>query len=142
MTRSHAVYMTAGLLSLIPGVVCAQGEQRVIRGTVTDTAGVAVPYVNVRIGRDLRVTDDSGRFSVALTDRKATKLEFRRIGYRETDLQLAAGGDTTLSVALIPNAQLLSPAVVKVKEQMVKLERWGFYSRMMDREKGINSGHF
>ncbi len=142
MARSHALCLTAALVSLIPWVVGAQGEPRVIRGTVTDTAGAAVPYVNVRVGRDLRVTDDSGRFSVALNDRKATKLEFRRIGYVPTDVQLAAGGDTTLSVALIPNAQLLSPAVVKVREQMVKLERAGFYRRMTDREKGTNSGHF
>jgi len=124
------------------GEVCAQVEQRVIRGTVTDSAGVAVAYVNVRIGRDLRVTDDSGRFSVTLNDRKATKLEFRRIGYLPTDFQLAAGGDTTLTVELIATAQLLSGTVVKVKEQMVKLERRGFYRRMTDREKGINSGHF
>ena len=60
MARSHALCLTAGLLSLIPAVVCAQGERRVIRGTVTDTAGATVPYVNVRVGRDVRVTDDSG----------------------------------------------------------------------------------
>ena len=142
MARIHTFGVAAGLLSLIPSVVCAQGEQRLIRGTVTDTAGAVVPYVNVRVGHDLRVTDDSGRFSVALSDRKGKRLEFRRIGYLPTDVQLAAGGDTTLSVALIPNAQLLSPAVVKVREQMVKLERVGFYRRMTDREKSINSGHF
>ena len=142
MARIYALCLTAGLLSVIPEVVNAQDEPRVIRGTVTDTAGVAIPYVNVRIGRDLRVTDDSGHFSVPLNDRKGRKLEFRRIGYLPTDFQLTAGGDTTLSVALIPTAQLLSGAVVKVKEQMVKLERRGFYRRMTDREKGINSGHF
>jgi hypothetical protein len=37
---------------------------------------------------------------------------------------------------------MLTPAVVKVHEQMVKLERVGFYRRMTDREKGTNSGHF
>ena len=142
LTRIHVLVLAAGLLPAIRGEVCAQVEQRVIRGTVTDTAGVAVPYVNVRVGRDLRVTDDSGRFSVALNDRTAAKLEFRRIGYHEKNIQLAAGGDTTLSVALIPTAQLLSAAVVKVREQMVKLERRGFYRRMTDREKGVNSGHF
>jgi hypothetical protein len=123
-------------------VVCAQGERRVIRGAVTDTAGAAVPYVNVRAGRDVRVTDDSGRFSVALSDRKATKLEFRRIGYLAADVQLAAGDDTTLSVALIPNPQLLPTAAVQVSERIRTLERRGFYRRMADREKGVNSGHF
>jgi hypothetical protein len=142
MARLHALCLAAGLLPAVAREVAAQGEQRLVRGTVTDTAGAAVAYVNVRIGRDLRVTDDSGRFSVALNDRKATKLELRRIGYFATDVQLAAGGDTTLSVVLIPNAQLLSGAVVKVKEQMVKLERAGFYRRMTDREKSINTGHF
>jgi hypothetical protein len=142
MRRIHALCFAAVLLLGIRVEVCAQSEQRLIRGTVTDSAGVAVPYVNVRVGRDLRVTDDSGRFSVALKDRKAAKLEFRRIGYHPTDLQLVAGDDTTLAVALIPTAQLLSPAVVKVREQMVKLERVGFYRRMTDREKGINTGHF
>lgn len=143
MTRIHAFCLAASLLSLVPwGVGCAQGERRVIRGAVTDTTGAGVAYVNVRAGRDVRVTDDSGRFSVALNDRKATKFEFRRIGYRPTDLQLSAGGDTTLSVTMIPNAQVLPAASVKVRELMVKLERMGFYRRMTDREKGVNSGHF
>ncbi len=142
MARIHAVCLTAGLLSLIPWVVGAQGERRVIRGAVTDTAGARVAYVNVRWGRATVITDDSGRFSVALNDGKATRLEFRRIGYLPTDVQLAAGGDTTLSVALIPNAQLLSTARVQVPQLMVKLERAGFYRRMTDREKGVNSGHF
>jgi hypothetical protein len=142
MPRIHARRLAAGLLFFVPSLLSAQGEQRLVRGVVTDTTGAAVPYVNVLVGRDLRVTDDSGRFSVALNNRKATTFEFRRIGYHPTDFQLVAGGDTTFSVVLIPNAQLLSGAVVKVREQMVKLERADFYRRMTDRETGINAGHF
>jgi hypothetical protein len=90
----------------------------------------------------MRVTDDSGRFAVVLSDRKAVKLELRRIGFLPTELQLAAGGDTTLAVGLIPVPRMLPATAVQVNERIRTLERRGFYSRMADREKGISTGHF
>ena len=59
-----------------------------------------------------------------------------------TSFQLPAGGDTALSVALIPNPQVLPTAAVQVGERIRTLERRGFYRRMADREKGANTGHF
>jgi hypothetical protein len=141
MARFHALVLATGLLPAIAGNVGAQGE-RLVRGAVTDTSGIGVPYVNIRTGREMSVSDDSGRFSMTLRDRKTTRLEFRRIGYLPVDAQLVAGGDTALSVTLIPSPRLLPAAAVQVSERIRTLERRGFYRRMAEREKGVNTGHF
>lgn len=141
--RSAALSLAPAALLAATALAQAQGTTRLIRGTVTDSGGRPVPYVNVQAGRVTRViTNDSGGFRIPLRDRKPIVLEIRRLGFVPADIRLEAGGDTTLAVALIPTAQPLPGAVIAAMERDRKLERQGFYRRMADRENGVNSGHF
>jgi hypothetical protein len=126
-----------------PVTASAQQGTRVVRGVVTDTAGRPVPWVNLRVGYSVRVlSNDSGHFHLPLRDRQAVTIDLRRIGYLPAELRLDAGGDTVLAVTLIPTAVALPTAVVQADARIRNLERRGFYQRMADREKGINTGHF
>jgi hypothetical protein len=115
---------------------------RSIRGVVSDSGGQPIQYVNVYDGRDMRlITDDQGRFE-AVRDRKQVKLEFRRIGLVPVSVLLAAGADTNLSITMIPTGQAMPEAVITANAMLSKLEARGFYRRMLDKQKGVNSGHF
>jgi hypothetical protein len=71
----------------------------------------------------------------------ALRIEIRRIGFAPATVQLPAGGDTALTIELVPVAQELSAAVIR-ESRLRTLERRGFYARMLDREKGVNTGYF
>ena len=122
-------------------VTSQQAPVRTIDGRVTDSAGTPVAYVNLRAGNARAVSNDSGRFLLGLTSPNAVKLEIRRLGFAPATLSLPAGGDTSLTITLTPVAQALRATVVQ-EERLRTLERRGFYSRMLDSEKGINTGYF
>jgi hypothetical protein len=88
------------------------------------------------------LADDSGRFVLRARRAENVLLNVRRIGYRPGSVTVGAGGDTTVAVALIPTAQVLAAAEVRVTPVSRKLELNGYYRRLQDREKGINAGHF
>ncbi len=121
--------------------VAAQGGPVHFTGTVTDTAQHPVPYVNVLVGGNRRtVADDAGHFQLELPAGRAV-LDFRRLGYRPGQLTLELHADTTVTMSLIPVAQKLQGQEVTTPRSFA-LALHGFYERMADREKGINSGHF
>ena len=120
----------------------AQGsDARLIRGIVVDTAGNALPYVNVGLGSSRRITSDSGRFTLR-TSRDAMKLLLLRIGFEPTEVRIAAGGDTTVRIAMTPLPVQLAKVQVLGEAMSSKLELRGFYERMRDVDRGINRGYF
>jgi hypothetical protein len=115
--------------------------QRVITGQVLDPAGAPVAYANLDLGAKRVVADDSGRFRVSVGPGSGV-LHVRRIGFKPTNTSYAAGGDTSLTVQLDPIAQRLEAALIEATGISRALELHGFYRRLQEREKGINSGQF
>lgn len=115
---------------------------RIVRGTVSDSAGRPVPEATVLVKeKAIAQTDSAGEFRVELPDRAAVALDIRRLGFRPSRVHLGAGPDTSIGVAMLPLAQSL-PEVKVERERSGKLEIHGFYRRMADRAKGINTAHF
>ncbi len=131
-----------GALCLTPPTVLSGQDARVhVTGTVTDTAHHPVPYVNVLVSGTRRtVAGDAGQFRLELAPGRVA-LEFRRLGYRPEQMTFELGGDTAVTISLIPVAQKLQAQEVTGPRSFA-LELHGFYQRMADREKGINAGHF
>jgi hypothetical protein len=117
-------------------------QQRVIRGTVRDTAGRALAGVQVNLVAGQRTTtDDAGRFRISAPSREDVLLDIRRVGFTPSLYTFGEGADTTLDVTLLPVAQQLDAVKVNARGASgVGLE--GFDQRMREREHGAGSGYF
>jgi hypothetical protein len=120
----------------------SQTLQRVIHGMVFDSRDQPIPLVNVSVARGVSaISDDSGRFRLEISHRDRVVFDFRRLGYTPSRFTLAAGGDTTISVLLLPTAQQLSG--VDVKETAPKpITLAGFEERMLARKRAAGAGYF
>jgi hypothetical protein len=75
-------------------------------------------------------------------DNEDITLEVRRFGFKPQQVTVPRGtADTSITVLLVPIAHTLPEAVVEA-ERNHNLELRGFYRRLADREKGVNSGQF
>lgn len=68
-------------------------------------------------------------------------VDVRRIGYMPSRLGFAAGGDTTVSVFVLPSAQEV-PAVQVTGAGTRSLALAGFEQRMLERKRGSGTGRF
>lgn len=131
----------AGALWLLAGAASGQ-TPRVIRGTVFDSRDIPVPLVNVSVtGGPSAISDDSGRFRLEISHRNRVVFDLKRLGYTPSRFSLDAGGDTAVTVLLLPTAQQL--AGVDVKERSKKpptIE--GFEERMRARQRAAGTGYF
>jgi len=120
----------------------SQTLQRVIHGMVFDSRDQPIPLVNVSVPRGASaVSDDSGRFRLEISHRDRVVFDFRRLGYTPSRFALEPGGDTTISVLLLPTAQQLSG--VDVKETAPKpINLAGFEERMLARKRAAGTGYF
>jgi hypothetical protein len=124
-------------------LAAAAAQQRVVSGTVADSTGRPVPYVNVEEGGVRRgLTNASGEFRFQTNRKGAIPVGFRRLGYQYLELRVESAGDTTLGVVMQPVATQLATTVVSATARVRALESRGFYSRFADREKGILGGEF
>lgn len=136
------------LLSIPAVLLCAASltaaaQNRVISGTVTDSGGNPIPYVNVEEGGNRRaITNVSGEFRFESARKGAITVTFRRIGFRSRDARFESAGDTTLAVVMEQLATQLATATVTATARVRALESRGFYSRLADRDKGILGGEF
>lgn len=124
------------------GAADGASAEPLLRASVVDTNGLGVAYANVEINGVRRIADEAGRIRLPVDPPQRLTLHVRRIGYRPRSLDLEIGGDTTVSIALVPAARVLSGTVVTATQPRKSLELSGFYRRTQDREKGINNGHF
>jgi len=116
---------------------------RVVRGVVQDPANQPQAGVTIQSsGVKAVTTDDSGRFRIEIPHQKRIALELRRVGLMPARFGLGEGGDTSVTITVLPNPQTL--AKVEVRESAVDrtLEAVGFNQRQKDRAQGTNSGHF
>jgi len=127
----------------LPTTASAQTGERAIIGAIADSGGRPVPHVTVWLaGVQRSVSDDSGRFRLTARRDQLLKVDFRRLGYRPSQLRLEAGSDTSVSILLVPVAAQLPATHVTAQQQVRSLELSGFYSRMAERDKWGGSGQF
>lgn len=106
-------------------------------GTVTDSGGRPVPYVNVDGGPRYRtLTNASGEFMLRLPLREAIEVNVRRIGFLPARFKVEPGSDTTVTVQMQQLAVLMTTQIIRAQQQIRTLEFRGFYERMLERERG------
>jgi hypothetical protein len=115
---------------------------RIIDGTTMDVRDRPIPFVSLAVvGGPTAVSDDSGHFRLVVVHKDRVVFEVKRIGYMPTRIALVDGGDTTLSVLLLPAAREL--ASVEVKDTRLRPPGLaGFEQRMIERQRGAGNGHF
>ena len=117
-------------------------EPRIVRGTVTDSGFRPVARATVSVAGYPSVTsNDSGAFVFRLASRDAAVFDIRRIGFALTRFSLQGGGDTTVSVTLLPGAQQLEGVTVRASSRSTDRLR-GFEDRLLQRSRGAISGSF
>ena len=81
-----------------------------VTGRVVDEKGAGLPGVNVVIkgGSNGTQTDSDGKFSLSVPE--GTTLVFSFVGY--TSQEVVVGSQTTINLALVPDAKALSEVVV------------------------------
>ena len=138
--------MTARALALIAVVAAplgAQADGRMIRGTVTDANGRAVPYANLQtMGTDRFVADSLGSFSAKVPARGEVAFRVIRMGYEPNLVRLTPSRDTSVTIVLKPVPRTLEKIEVQAAMANRRLDAQGFYDRLNDRKKGIGSATF
>ena len=120
----------------------SQPTRRVVRGVILDSRDQPVAAATVSLVRGATVaSDDSGKFQLEITHRDRVVFEIRRLGFMPSRFDLAAGGDTSVSVLLLPTAQQLSAVDVNAPGPK-PAGLAGFEERMRARQKAAGAGHF
>jgi hypothetical protein len=118
-------------------------DHRTVSGVVSDSGGRPIPYVNIDGGPRYRtLSNGSGEFTLKVPSKEGLDIAIRRIGFLPGKIRVEPGSDTTINVSLQPLAVLLSTQVVRAQQQVRVLETRGFYSRMLDQERGSLVGEF
>ena len=118
-------------------------DTRIVSGTVSDSGGRPIPYVNIDGGPKYRtLTNASGEFTFSLPRKEGLDVVIRRIGYQPGKLRIEPGSDTTVTVSLQQLAVILSTQMVRAQQLVRTLETRGFYTRMLDQVRGSLVGEF
>lgn len=142
----HWMGVGVGLAILVIGPKIAAGQNggesaasRAIVGVVHDTTGAPIVAVQLRVnGRQVALTDSSGRFRLNAVSEPSLSAMFRRLGYEPVTRMLDTRSSTTpIEVTMIPNQQLLRTIVVEGEAYDKDLWANGFYHR-----RKIASGSF
>lgn len=143
-THSRARWTVfACLLALAAASSADAQDRRTVSGTVTDSGGRPIPYVNIDGGPKYRtLTNASGEFTFSLPSKEGLDVAVRRIGFLPGKIRVEPGGDTTINVSLQQLAVLLTTQVVRAQQQVRALETRGFYGRMLEQERGSLVGEF
>lgn len=132
------------VLGATPWFQPAQPGQRVIIGTILDARDQPVPFAAITIGgvpTAATTADDSGRFRLVVPHRERVVFDAKRVGYMPSRISLVAGGDTTVTVLLLPSATSLP--TIEVKDVPLRPAGLaGFEQRMKERQRGAGAGWF
>lgn len=99
------------ILMLLAVAAAAQG---VVEGTVYDSAGAPLPFVNIGVLHTSAgtTTDHDGRYCLKVTPRDSVTLRYSYTGYRTEDRRVKVDGALRLDVRLHPSAQMLQTVVI------------------------------
>lgn len=142
--ESRIAWIALACALALAGTRAAEAQDlRTVTGTVTDSGGRRIPYVNIDGGPRYRtLTNASGEFTLSLPAKERFEIAVRRIGFLPAKVLVEPGTDTTITVAMQQLAVLLTTQVVRAQQQVRALEMRGFYSRMLERERGALVGEF
>jgi hypothetical protein len=119
------------------------GPGPVIRGRVVDGGGQPVSFALVSAdGLGDRVADDSGRFLLPLPRAGPIRIQVRRVGFHPSESRVSVERDTALRFVLTPLPASLAKVQIEAEATTVSLELAGFYSRLREKERATNTGHF
>ena len=131
------------LFFLIPwSVPSAQISATVrISGIVTDSAGQAIQFANVRTLPDGHriVAGADGRFEFQVNT-SVKEIEIRRIGFEPKVVRAEAWPDSALQISLVALPARLERVRVEAVQGIRSLTIRGFFERQAELEKGINHG--
>ena len=130
------------LVSVVALRTASAQTPRIVRGTVFDHRDQ--PIVSAAViatGGAGAVTDDSGRFRLEISHKDRLTFEVRRVGFLPSRVGLHAGGDTDVTVLLLPATQIL-PGVAVTAAPSRAPSLAGFEQRMRERERGAGTGRF
>jgi hypothetical protein len=131
------------LLACLVSIAAGAQDTRTVTGTVRDSGGTGIPYVNIDAGPRFRTLGNAvGEFTLVLPARQAFDISVRRIGFLAGKVRIEPGADTVVTAYLQPLAVLLEGQVIHAREQVRNLAARGFYARMSDRERGSLVGEF
>ena len=121
--------LVLALVTTAAASASAQDELRPVHGVVVDTAGQPISGVTLRQkGARSVVTDDSGRFRIAVKKDAKIAMDVRRVGLHPGVFLANTPPDTALTIVMYARPQVL-PATVVVAQRKQLLERRGFYER-------------
>jgi hypothetical protein len=115
MALSSMIKSLLTLLFLIITTVILSGQERMLRGFITDSAGHAIPGATIQIPGTQKgtVSGSDGRFSLTLETETRTVI-FSCIGYR-TDTLLLRPGDLTDNLRVILESETMAIEEVQVR---------------------------
>jgi hypothetical protein len=113
---------------------------RDVRGQVIDSATSPVNRATISVaGLTPVVTNDAGTFRISVPSDRSVVFEIRRIGFMPSRYVLPAGGDTSITVSMLPAAQTL--ATVQVQDRAMRSAKLrGFEERALARAQGRIGG--
>lgn len=128
------------IATLVPAALAAQVQVTTLVGSIRDSAGHAVPDVEVRLNGALQSrTDDAGGFRIARIPVGPTTVGVRRLGFApaSTEVMLRTGRIDSLVFSLTAVAASL-PSVLVEDEAMTRSRRLlaGFWER---RDRGFGA---
>lgn len=114
----------------------AQDELRPVHGVVVDTAGQPISGVSIRQkGARTAVTDESGKFRIAVKKDAKISMDIRRVGLHPGVFLAKSPPDTALTIVMYSMPQVL-PATVVTAQRKQLLARRGFYERLENEALG------
>ncbi|MBA3578538.1 MAG: carboxypeptidase regulatory-like domain-containing protein [Gemmatimonadaceae bacterium] len=95
----------------------ARARPAFVQGVVRDSGGAPIPSARISVGEGpAGLSDDAGRFELAVPQAGAVSLVVRRLGYRPRTLQVAAGpSPPVLDLILEPIAAVLRDVTVAAR---------------------------
>ena len=131
------------LIQLFAAAGVEAQEMRTVSGTVTDSGGRHVAYVQLDGGAKYRtVTNALGEYRLLVPQNLAIEVLVRRIGFLPTKFKVEPGTDTTIIVPMQQLAVLMQTQIVRAQQQVRTLELRGFYGRMLESQNGALVGDF
>lgn len=108
--KGYTIKRLAATAAALLLAMSLSAQNRILKGTVTDTSGETLIGVGVQIDGTTKgtVTDENGRYEIQVTDRD--KLVFTSIGFHAVNVAVA--GKTVLDVTMTEDEKLLDEAVV------------------------------
>lgn len=130
-------------LSLAVGTALHAQGRRVVQGVVVDTAQRPVGAATIELrGAPAVSSDDSGRFRLIVPHYDRATFDIRRVGFLPSRFGLLPGGDTSITVIMLPTAQELPKVEVKARETDRTMDVTGFNQRLLEAQHGTNAGIF